>query len=254
MAHTVVAQSDRFSVFNNIAGIAASQEISLFSSYHSHFAFQGLGTSTFGAILPFNTSLSGGLSLMHFGDKFLNQTTAGAGIAHRIDRFKLGLKLNYQQLSATSTTLSFSRKTVVLEFGGIWSMTRTLDFGAHLYNATQSKWRSGSNRENVPTLMKAGITYRPVHTLQLATEVFSESDHPTSFRCGLQYEPIERVFVRTGIATSSRTHHFGIGFVGGSFVVDYAYDNHSRLGSSHHLSIAYILTKAGKGTSENKFP
>ncbi len=253
MGKAMVARSDRFAVFNNVAGIAASSEPALFSSYHSHFGLEGLGTSALGMIVPINPDLSLGSGITHFGDKYLNEITAGFGVAHRVDDFKIGLKVNYLQLAANTGSFSTSRKAVTVELGGIWTIHPKLNLGAQVYNFTQTRLR-GHHLQTIPTVLKTGLAYMPANTIALVTDLVIDSDYPSSLRYGIQVEPVKSLFLRTGIATHPRTHHFGIGLTGPKFSLDYAIDTHSLLGGSHHLSLSYSFSGTGKAGNEMKNP
>ncbi len=255
MADAAAAQSDAFSVFNNIAGIAAIPEGALLSSYHSLFGFEGLGTSAFGVVMPLSSSSAWGAGFTHFGDRHLSQVTAAAGAAHKVDRFSMGFRLSYLQLAGTSATLTFSRKALVSEIGGIWSIRPGLSLGAQVYNLTQSRFsRSGQAPEKVPTVLKAGLAYKPSEAVQLLADVVADSGYPVALRCGIQLEPAENLFLRTGIASAPRTLHFGVGYTGGPFAFDYAMHTHTMLGNSHHFSLLYYFRKTGKAGNDRKFP
>ncbi len=242
MGNSVIAQSDRYALFHNVAGIASLSEPSLFTSYHSYYGFDGLSTFAFGLVLPLRKELVSGFSVQRFGDKIYNELSFGLGVAHRINRISLGLKVGYRQLAVTASNVSLSRKAFVVEMGGIAQLSSTVYFGAHLSNLTQSHY-SGENTEQVPTVLRAGFTYIPTKSLRLSTEFVKDTDHPASIRAGLEYEVVRQLFVRTGIATKPYTNHAGVGFVGGNFAVDYAVTSHPQLGWSHHFTLAYAFKK-----------
>lgn len=249
MAHAVVAQYDRYALVNNIAGIASLREASLFSSYHSHYGFDGINTLAFGVVVPWREDLAGGISIQRFGDKVYNELSLGAGLAHRINRVSLGLRVNYRQLAVTTSTLSISRKALVVEMGGIVQLTSTLYFGAHIYNLTQSGF-SGDRDTDLPTLLRTGLTYKPTAGLRVSAELYKNTDYPASIRAGLEYELIKRLLVRTGLSTKPYTNHFGLGLAGDSFSLDYAATSHPQLGWSHHVTLSYGWKKPEKPKSE----
>ena len=246
MANAVVAQSDRYSLINNIAGLATQQEVSVFSSYHSYYGFDGVNTLAFGVVVPLRKELTAGFSLQRFGDKIYNELSFGLGIAHRISRISLGLKINYRQIAVNASSLSLSKKALVVEMGGIAQLSSTVYLGAHVYNLAQGTF-SGDGTVNLPTVLKTGLTYLPTKSLCLSAEFVKNTDYPASLRAGLEYEVIPTLFVRTGIASKPYTNHFGLGFVGGNFTVDYAATSHPQLGWSHHVTLAYAWKKAEEG-------
>ncbi|GHB66903.1 hypothetical protein [Persicitalea jodogahamensis] len=242
MANAVVAQSDRYALVNNIAGIATESEASVFSSYHSYYGFEGVNTLAFGAVMPLREELAAGFSVQRFGDKIYNELSFGLGLAHRINRISLGLKASYRQIAVNASSLSLSKKALVVEMGGIAQLSSTVFLGAHIYNLAQGSF-SGEGSENLPTVIKTGLTYIPTKSLRLSTELVKNTDFPASIRAGLEYGVIPRLSFRTGIASQPYSNHFGLGFAGNSLAVDYAASSHPQLGWSHHVSLAYVWKK-----------
>jgi hypothetical protein len=244
-ANAQVAQSDRYSLVNNIAGLAGLGEASLFSSYHTYYGFEGISTLAFGAVLPVSPDLTTGFSAQRFGDNIYNELKFGLGAAHRINRVSLGLKFSYVQLAVQAPSLALSRKALLVEMGGVARLSSTLDFGAHLYNLTQGSF-TGEADGQLPTVLRVGGTYRPLPALRLSGELVKDTALPTAVRAGLEYEVLSGIFLRTGLATRPHTTHFGLGFVANAFFLDYALHTHPQLGWSHHLSLAYGLEKKKK--------
>ncbi|GAB3176475.1 PorV/PorQ family protein [Telluribacter humicola] len=238
MANAVVAQSDRYSVVNNIAGLAGVRDASLFSSYHTYYGFDGIGTIAFGAVMPISRDLTTGLSVQRFGDKLYNELAFGIGAGHRINRISLGLKISYVQIAVNAPSLALSRKALLVEMGGIMQLTSKLDFGVHMYNVVQGSF-TGESSEQLPTVLRAGLAYKPISALRLSGELVKDTALPTSFRAGLEYEIVSSLFVRTGIATKPNTNHFGLGYAANGFNIDYAVHTHPQLGWSHHVTVAY---------------
>lgn len=246
MAQAVVAQSDRYALVNNIAGIATQRERSAFSSYDSYYGFQSVGTLAFGAVMPLRDDLAAGFSVQRFGDQIYNEMSFGLGVAHRINRISLGLKADYRQIAVNANSVSLSRKALVVEMGGIAQLSSTVFLGAHLYNLTQSSF-TGEGSEGLPTVLKTGLTYVPTESLRLSGEFVKNTTYSASLRAGIEYEAIPKLYFRTGIASKPYTTHFGLGYAGGSFAVDYAASSHPQLGWSHHITLAYVWKKAEEG-------
>jgi hypothetical protein len=233
-----VARSDYSSVSNNIAGLGGFSDAVFFSTYDSHYGFDGIHTLGFGGVLPVGDDLSTGFSVQRFGDKLYNELALGVGAGHRIGRVSLGLRMNYLQNAVNANTLTFSRKALVFEFGGIVQLSSQLFFGAHVFNLTQSSY-SGDYGSRVPTALRAGFSYSPQKNVQFSTEIEKNTDLPVSAKAGLEYQVWKQLFLRTGIVSRPWTHHFGAGFKGRQFQIDYAVHTHPQLGWSHHISLAY---------------
>ena len=250
LANAVVAQADRYSLINNIAGLATQQETSVFSSYHSYYGFEGVNTLAFGVGVPLREELAAGFSVQRFGDKLYNELSFGLGVAHRINRISLGLKISYRQVAVNAPSLSLSKKALVVEMGGIAQLSSTVYLGAHVYNLAQGTF-SGDGSVNLPTILKTGFTYIPTKSLRLSAEFVKNTNYPASLRAGLEYEVLPNLSLRTGIAAKPYTNHYGVGFVGGNFTVDYAATTHPYLGWSHHVTLAYAWKKAVRENDTN---
>ncbi len=244
-----VAASDSYAVFNNIAGVAGNKGMQLLSSYDSHYGFEGLNTLAFAVLTPLSQDLSSGISIRRFGDKLYSELALGIGAGHRIGRYTLGVKINYLQNAVTATSVSFSRKALMIELGGIAKVTERFSFGAHIYNLTQSSY-SGLYGNKVPTQLRVGFLFLPINAVRFSAEVEKDTDFPVALKTGLAYQILKSVWLRTGLSTRPIKNHFGAGFTGGNFTVDYAVHSSIQLGWSHHFSISYAFL--GKKTKSEE--
>ncbi|CAG5007415.1 hypothetical protein DYBT9275_04040 [Dyadobacter sp. CECT 9275] len=248
IANATVARHDQFSIYGNAAGMAASGQPALFSSFDSHFGFEGLNTVAFAITSPLSSDLSGGFSVLRFGDKFYNEFAMAIGAGHRINQVSLGMKVNYLQTAVNISSLSTSHRAAVMELGGIVKVTPALSVGAHMYNLLQSSY-SGDLHARVPTVLKAGFQYSSGETVTFSAEMNKHTDQPVAFRAGLEYRFLKQLYLRTGISTRPVMHYFGTGFSTLKFRIDYAVSTHPQLGWSHHFSLLYLL-KSAKGQKE----
>ena len=252
IGNATVAESGYMSGSANIAGLGGLRESVAFSTYDSHFGFDGLSTLGFGAVLPVSEDLTTGFTIARFGDKLYNELAIGMGAGHRIGRVSLGLKINYLQNAVNAPSLIISRKALAFEFGGIVQFTSDFSFGAHIFNMTQSSY-SGDFGNKVPTVLRAGFLYKPQKNVYLSAEVDKNTDLPFSVKAGLEYQIWRNLYLRTGLSSRPLANHFGAGFKGGKFYVDYAVHTHPQLGWSHHFSLGYSLwkSKLAEKSSEN---
>jgi hypothetical protein len=240
LANASVARRDYSYGFVNMAALGGAKEASVFSSYSSHYGYEGIGTLAVGAIMPVNDELGVALTIQRFGDKLYNQSAIGIAAGHKIGRFSLGLKANYLQSAVSAPSLSFSRRAIVLEFGGIVELSSKFFFGAHAFNVTQSSY-SGDYGRRVPTVLRAGFAYHPQTNITLSTEVEKDTEQPLAIKAGLEYQIWKQLFLRTGVASRTLTSHFGAGFRTRGFLIDYAVHTHAQLGLSHHFSLGYVF-------------
>lgn len=246
IGNSTVTITDQWAIFNNSAGMANIENIAVGLFFENKFGMKEFSAVSAGFILPVNQlpgidSMSSygvaGISFFRFGDKLYNEQRVGIGYAHNIKNVSLGIKVNYWQLSIEGLG---TKRTYVIEFGGQAVIKKDLIFGAHIYNINQAKLAEYKD-ERVPTIMKAGLSYRPLDKLMFNIETEKDVDFPASFKAGVEYQIINKLNIRTGISTRPFVNYFGVGFQFKSFEFDYALSTHSDLGLSHFLSISYNI-------------
>ncbi len=237
-AHANVTESTSFSPINNVSGIAAQDEIQIATSAQKYYSQIDIGNLYFTAIYPMKKfSVSAGM--VRHGNEFMNQHRVGLGIANKIGFVKLGAQINYLQYQAEGFG---SAGAVVLDFGGIAEMTEKLTFGAYVFNFTQSSLK-GQEREQLPIIMKAGLSYLLTQKFKVYTELEKEILAEPLFKVGLQYEIIAHLFVRTGITINPTNNFFGLGYHGKKIHFDYGFSYHQTLGMTHQASLGINLKK-----------
>jgi hypothetical protein len=247
IANTAVTLADGWSLFNNPAGLAGSKQLQLFFACDNRFGIAGLQSIAAGVSMPLKQATVG-LSVQKLGDALYSEQMAGIAFSHKISHVQLGIKANYVQVHVGDLG---TKGALVMEFGGIATVTPHLFFGAHVYNFTQAKLASYQD-ERIPTVMKTGLSYRPITQLMLNLEAQKDTDFPATINAGIEYQIIKQFYLRTGINTKPGIQHFGLGVHKKKFHFDYALRTHPTLGFSHHLSIALTFdrkTQAAKATS-----
>jgi len=238
MANTSVTLDDPYSVFNNVGGIAGVENTSLLFSYQNRYQLSEFNTFGTGIIKPFAFGTLG-FSLFRFGSSLFNEQKLGLSFGNKFGIASLGAQINYLQLNVEG----FGNKgLLVLEFGGIAELTPKLFIGAHIFNINQAKVSSEFD-EKIPTVIKAGISYRPFSKLMLNIETEKDIDFDPVFKAGLEYLIIDQVSFRTGITADPFQNFWGLGFKARNVIIDYSFSIDSDLGNVHQLSLVYQLKK-----------
>lgn len=240
MANSAVSLQDGWAIFNNIGTLAWVEETQLLAAVDNRFTISGLNTVAAGAIQPlFKGKTVAGASISHFGDHLFNEVNLGLGLSHRIDKVSLGLKVNYVQFAMQGLQ---TKTAIAVEFGGLMQFTKHLFVAAHIYNLNQAQIASFKD-ERLPTIMKAGISYRPLDNITLNAEAVKDIDYPTNVRAGAEYKPISKLAVRGGFSVNPLIYNYGVGLEVAGFHFDYALSTHTTLLPAHHLSVAYRFRK-----------
>ncbi|PIY09044.1 MAG: hypothetical protein COZ18_09105 [Flexibacter sp. CG_4_10_14_3_um_filter_32_15] len=251
MGRTSLTVSDSWAVFNNVAALSDVKGTEAFLGYSNRFTLSGLNTLQAGA--TFNAFFDGkmGIGVTRFGDDLYNEHRLAVGYAHKISNMSIGIQVNYLQ---TSIQGYGTRHNFALEMGGKAQLSETLTLGMHIFNINQAKV-SDFEDERVPTIMRIGISYRPVERVTVNFETEKDTEYPASFKAGLEYEVINhnenQIFVRTGITTAEFLAHFGVGYYKGNFGLDYAFTTLPQIGYSHHVGLVYRFGKARKGNDDD---
>ncbi|WP_338765588.1 hypothetical protein WAF17_01960 [Bernardetia sp. ABR2-2B] len=252
MGRTSLTVSDSWAVFNNVAALSDVRGTEAFLGYSNRFTLSGLNTLQAGA--TFDAFFDGkmGIGVTRFGDDLYNEHRLAIGYAHKISNMSIGIQANYLQ---TSIQGYGTRQNFALEMGGLAQLSETLFLGMHIFNINQAKV-SDFEDERIPTMMRIGVSYKPVERVVINFETEKDTEYPASFKAGLEYQAVKwnenQVFIRTGITTEEFLAHFGVGYYKGSFGLDYAFTTLPQVGYSHHVGLVYRFGKARKGNEENE--
>ncbi|SNS21457.1 hypothetical protein SAMN06295967_105136 [Belliella buryatensis] len=238
MGNANLSLVDTWSVFNNIGALGRITEPSIVVGYDHRFQLNELTTLSAGTVIV-SDRFNFGLSVSSFGDEDFNQRHIGFGISNQMGIASLGVKVNYVQTNIEG----FGRSAVpVIEFGGLAELSPNLFFGAHIYNLTNAKVSKLSN-DHIPTVVKSGLSYLPTDKLIINLEAEKDILLEPVLKLGLEYNLMEKLWMRTGINTNPSNLFFGLGFRPKSFVIDYAMTQNQYLGATHHFSFGYIFSK-----------
>jgi len=240
MAHSIATIADSYAVFNNPAGIAELSSIIANTSFEHRFGLAELSTISAGAVLPLNIG-AGGISLTRFGGEYFNVQRVGASYANKFGMASLGIRANYDQYNIQG----FGRKGIVsVDFGGIAELTPEVFFGAFARNISQASFQ-GFSEESLPTLLSAGLSYRPSANIMANAEVEKDLNFPVNGKIGVEYLLREILFLRIGYQTQPAAPHFGLGFSHHIWQIDYAMQRHIFLGYIHQFSFAIKFNTDG---------
>jgi len=173
-----------------------------------------------------------------FGGQLYNETRVGAGYGYRFGQISLGGRVDVLQVTIEGLG---SRRVLLGTLGGqIEIVPQRLSFGASLYNLNQAKLASYQT-ERVPTVLRAGLAYRPGAQVLLLVETEKDVERAANFKVGLEYRPMPVLAARIGLASLTEQASAGVGVLAGSFQIDYAAAFQQALGFSQHLSVSKTL-------------
>jgi hypothetical protein len=232
------AIGDQWAVFNNPGALGLVEDAFAFTTYQNRYNLASFKTVGAGYVQPLKAGTAG-IGFYSFGDEFFSEQRVNVAFGHKLDRVSLGASADYLQYNIATVG---SRGIFVFEFGGVAELTKTLSFGAHIFNVNQARLVQETD-EFLPTVMKAGLLYKPTDELILHVETEKDLDFKEVFRAGIEYRIIEKVFLRTGFSTQPFNGAGGVGFHPRNWQFDYAFSNDTNLGSIHEISVSYLMRK-----------
>ena len=169
-----------------------------------------------------------------FGGQLYNETRVGAGYGYRLGQISVGGRVELLQISIEGLG---SRRVALASLGGqVEVLPGKLTLGVYGYNLGQVRLASYQD-ERVPTVLKAGLAYRPTAQVLLALETEKDVERPANFKVGVEYRPVGPLAARVGVASLSEETSAGIGVRLRDFGLDYAAAFQAVLGFSQHLSV-----------------
>jgi hypothetical protein len=237
MGYASATLFDTWSVFNNPASTAKLESIAAGFTYDLHPT--PIGANRTAAVIDIPVRPVGVITggVYRFGDDLYNEHVISAGFASKFGLASLGVQVNYIQYSAAG----FGTKGVAsINLGGIAELTPQLLIGAYIVNLNQPKI---SGEEKLPTKLVAGLGFKPIDKLFIATEIEKDLDLDPTWKMGLEYAFHKKFCARTGYNLRPNTGFFGLGFKIRKLTIDYTVQYNVSLSFSHQASVGYQFTK-----------
>ena len=115
---------------------------------------------------------------------------------------------------------------------------KNLKVGFHLFNPSQTKLHDYQN-EIIPVIMNLGISYKFSDKVSANLELEKDVEMPFSAKVGIEYYPIEHLYIRAGIMSMPTMPTIGFGVVKGRFNLDFSSAFHPTLGITPSLGMTY---------------
>lgn len=245
MGHIGLLNHDAWAVHNNIGALGWANYSSAAIAYDNRYNLQALNQMAFASAIHTEKWGNVGIGASRFGADLFNQTRASLGWAKSFGIASLGIQAQWYQISATDFP---SRNFLIVQFGGMAKLTSKIHFAGSIYNLTQTKG-SEYQDEKIPTIVRAGFSFLPNDNVKLMTEVQKDLDQDAVIKAGLEYELVEKCWLRTGFVTQTNQVCGGVGFEWRNLMFDYAVNRHPHLGWTNSIGIQY---RFGEIKNQNK--
>jgi hypothetical protein len=238
LGKSVTADDHPEMLYENLAGIASTEQPLLLSAFQNRFGVRALSSLALGIIYPIKSGTTS-LILQQFGDRYYHEQQIGLGYSHQIRYIRLGTRINYLRRQAAGQD---SGNSFVAELGGTVTLSPKIAFGAYLYNLHQARDPNAENRF-LSTMLKTGFSYKPISKLSLYTALSKQLDRKEQFHFGLEYLVHKSISARLGLSTQPFTSAFGFGINYRRLELNYNFSYLERPGNSHLISIIFNLKK-----------
>lgn len=238
MANAVLNSTDIWSAFHNQAGLARLEHFSAGAFYENKFLISELAYTGIGLASPLGAGTIG-LTYTNLGFSVYSESKLGLSYALKLsERFSIGVQANYHN-TVIQTEDYGSTNTFTAEIGFRHQVSDKVSLAAHIFNPTRSQLNE-YNDERLPTIIRFGAQYDISEELIVTGEVEKDIDEAALLRAGLEYRPVNVLYIRLGASSQPSLFAFGLGINMGQFQFDLASTYHSVLGYSPQVSLSFL--------------
>ncbi len=179
------AESNVFSIHNNIASLTALQKTEVGIYNQLRFGVKNLNMLSSGIAFPSKWLHVGVLANYYGYDKF-NQQKITAGFAKKLNtHFSLGITLNYIAVNIAERENTFALST---DLGSFYTVNKALQIGFFLSNITQTKY-ANTAFGSLPSAAKFGFKYALNNKIYLVADAEKAFRHisPFHFRSNMNH-------------------------------------------------------------------
>lgn len=228
---------DFWNLFGNPAGLADLKGFHAGTHAEQRFALKELSSGQVGMALPFAENQALGLKVSWFGMGEFGEGRYGLAYAiSPLPGFRIGSSVNWYQ---TVIPTQGSGTSLYLDLGLQVDLSPTLTVGSFASNVNRAELSDLGESNPLPTLIQAGLAFRPTPQLALLLDVLHEIDGSISPRAGIDYQPGEVLSLRIGVQTGPTALSGGFGLDFESLRIDIAAGYQPLLGFTPHLALTY---------------
>lgn len=225
--------NDAWAVFDNPAMMNDSaKSIDFFA-----MRYYGLKDLTdYSASITFPTKMGVfGAGSHTYGGKLFRKSRMRLGYMYEFSGVHLGLAVNYTDIYLPSPYGSAG--AVGIDLGLAAKIMRGTWLGARSVNINNPQL--GASAESLPHILAIGISYHNKKGFLITSEVYKDSDFPTSIRAGLEGTIVKILRFRAGITTEPVTYAIGMGIYKDYWHINLVTQKHDILGWSPGIEFAW---------------
>lgn len=227
----------------NPAGITGLKNTEVGFFAEQRFAMKELTYGGVAFAMPFKDKHYIGAEMGSFGYSNYKENKFSFTYATTILNFlNIGTKLNVANVNIPGQG---SGTPFWLDIGMNVAVMKGLTFGVSGFNVNQAKLKTQYERENMPTVLTAGVSYLPSDKLMIVADVQKSSTlDGVSLRGGIQYAIAKGFTARAGATSKPTSLNFGAGWQWKQKItIDVAASVHETLGFTPSFSLSWKFGK-----------
>ncbi|PKR80827.1 hypothetical protein CW751_08655 [Brumimicrobium salinarum] len=208
MANNGVTLIDAFSFHHNPGALGFVDKGTAGISYESRYALKELQSQSVAAAVPLKVGVisAGG---QFYGYETYRTTRAGLGYSMKLsNKISAGVQINY--LSTRLDPYYGVKHGVSAEFGALAKLNDRINLGFSVVNIGRAELSEFKN-DRYGTILRLGISYQLLDELLLVGEIEQEINFDTRLRAGIEYHPIDLIYIRAGVQGAPMDFAFGFG-------------------------------------------
>jgi len=238
LGEATVALIDVNSCFSNPASSALISSTEIGLNYQNKFLINEFQQSAFATALPLNkgvVSIAGMIS----GQSLFRNTRIGTGYAMKLsDMLSIGAQVNFQQIQIQNVTFSNDLQASI---GFLLHLTSKIKLGVAVFNLGNSLFDKNKT-EIAPLLIRMGGNLSVNSKLTILAEIEKDAIHTQRLKFGIEYQPVENLYLRSGVVLNEQMLTFGIGSRSyKKLFIDFGGAWQQRLGWCPSVGIRYVF-------------
>lgn len=239
LANASAALNDVWAFHHNPAALTGIKKIAFGVSYENRYLLKELQSQGFVVAYPIKRSVLsfGGQT---FGYNNFRTYRTGVGYSMQLTDFlSLGVQMNYNLVRLPQAY--GKNQSLTGEIGVIAKITENWNIGFSIFNISRNKL-SYFKEDRYTTLLRLATRFNLSDKVLIVGEAEKNVEFPIRFKTGVEYNPMENLYIRGGFATSPIELCFGFGYHWkGIYKLDFGSAYQQVIGWSPNLSFTVQL-------------
>jgi len=235
MGGTGLNAQDVQAAWGNPAGLSNIDHLG-FSFYgEQRFTLAELKQVSATAAMPMGKNGGIGLVLGYYGFDAYNEQRIGLAYGRKLSE---KISLGTQFYSWSTRIPEYGSKTVLsFELGLQVKINSEISMAGKVINPVRI---SVIDEEYLPSIMSVGLLYQPGKGISIAAEAEKDVLHPLRIKIGIEYNLLDALDLRLGVATNETQLSFGFGYrIKEHWQLNFSTSYHQYLGFTPGIGVVY---------------